>query len=354
MIKRIFWVMAVALLLTAVPAGTVLAAPPFDGDQTVETGETVNNDVILFDGDLDIQVDGVVNGDVVLFNGDASLAGAINGDLVLFNGNLEAQETAVINGDCVVLNGNINDDTSRGLGCTNVGGIPTFGALAGLTELGNNFPGRMDDMPGRHNRPPDTGPSFLGGLAGAFASGLLFSLLAFAIVSLAPAHLSQVQAAVRQKPVASGAVGFLTAVSVPTLALFLTLLSALLLLICIGIIGFAVVFAMLAVLAVAMLLGWVAMGGLLGQWLVRRFNRPKMSPALAAALGTFVLTFGLNFFGLIPFVLGEGLVGMIVTFIGLGAVALTKFGTQPYPLVRVVEEDEDKVTAVLNTLPDDE
>jgi len=345
------------LLLMAVPASVALAAPPMDGDQTVETGESINNDVILLEGDLEVQTGGTINGDVVLFSGDADISGSINGDLVLFDGDLEAAETAVINGNCVVLNGAINDHTADGLGCTNVGGLPDFLPLASLAGLANGIAPQFDDIPNPPTppdppRPPAAGSGFFGGLAGVMARSLLFSILAFAVVSLAPSHLSQVEAAIKHKPVASGTVGFLTAVAVPTLSVLLALLSAVLLLICIGIVGFAVVFALLAGLGVAALFGWIAAGDLLGQWLVQRTNRQKMSPAMVAALGTFVLTFGLGLFGLIPFLLGEGLVSMIITFIGLGAVALTKFGTQPYPMVRIVGENEEKVTAVLDTLPD--
>ncbi|MGB4871318.1 MAG: hypothetical protein WBP47_14800 [Candidatus Promineifilaceae bacterium] len=355
--KRMLFVLVLVLLLTAVPASAAFAAPPMDGDQTVETGESVNNDVILLDGDLEIQTDGTVNGDVVLFNGDADISGTINGNLVLFNGDLDASETAVINGDCVVLNGDINDHTSGGLGCTNVGGLPDFLPLAGLAGLANGLAApQIDDVPvppapPAPPAPPVSGPGFFGEFVGVIARSLLFSILAFAVVSLAPSHLNQVESALKRKPVASGTVGFLTAVAVPTIAGLLAILSAVLLLICIGIVGFAVVFALVAGLGVAAMLGWVAAGDLLGQWLVRRTNRQKMNPALGGALGTFVLTFGLGVFGLIPFVFGEGLVSLIVTFVGLGAVALTKFGTQPYPLVHVVHEDAAKVTAVLDTLP---
>ncbi|MCB8983709.1 MAG: hypothetical protein H6659_07800 [Ardenticatenaceae bacterium] len=351
--KRLLMVLVLVLLLTAVPASVALAAPPMDGDQTVETGESVNNDVILLDGDLEVQDGGTINGDVVLFSGDADISGTINGDLVLFDGDLDAAETAVVNGDCVVLNGAINDNSADGLGCTNVAGLPDFLPLAGLAGLANDIAPQFDDVSSPPVHTP-SGPGFFGGLAGVTARSLLFSILAFAVVSLAPTHLAQVETTIKRKPVASGTVGFLTAVAVPTLSVLLALLSAVLLLICIGIVGFAIVFALLAGLGVAALFGWIAAGDLLGQWLVHRTNRQKMSPAMVAALGTFVLTFGLGLFGLVPFLLGEGLVSMIITFIGLGAVALTKFGTQPYPLVRIVNENEDKVTAVLDTLPDSE
>jgi hypothetical protein len=348
--KRLFMVLVWVLLLMAVPASTALAAPLFDSGQTVADGETINNDVLLFDGNLTVEAGGVINGNVILFNGSAVLAGDIQGDLVLFNGNLDAAETAVVGGDCVVLNGSINDQTARGLGCTNVGGLPD---IFPLTTLSRGLPAAFNEGAGRHMRPTSTGESFVGGLAGVIGRALLFALLAFAAVALAPAHMQEVQQTIRQKPVASGAVGFLTAVAVPSLAMLLSLISAILLLVCIGIVGFAVVFALLAALGVAALFGWIAMGDLLGQWLSNRLDR-AYSPALTAALGTFLLTFGLGLFGLMPFVFGEGLVSMIVLVIGLGAVTLTKFGTQPYPLVRLAKMDETKIAAVLDTLPDEE
>jgi hypothetical protein len=348
--KRLLLVLVLVLLLTAVPVTTALAAPPFDDGQTVGSGEEINNDVILFNGDLAIEEGGMVKGNVILFNGSVAVSGTVQGDLVLFNGDLEAEETAVVTGDCVVLNGSINDGSASGLGCTNVGGLSDTFPLASLSR---GLPAAFSEGPGRDMRSPGAGESFVGGLAGVIGRSLLFGLLAFAAIALAPAHMQQVQQTVRQKSVASGAVGFLTAVAVPSLALFLTILSAILLLVCIGIVGFALVFAMLAALGVAALFGWIAMGDLLGQWFSRRLNW-AMSPALTAAVGTFLLTFGLGLFGLVPFVFGEGLVSMVILVVGLGAVALTKFGTQPYPLVRPVKEDAAKVTAVLDTLPDDE
>lgn len=353
--KRLLLVLVLVLLLTAVPATTALAAPSFDEGQTVGSGEEINNDVILFNGDLAIEEGGVVNGNVILFNGSAEVSGTVQGDLVLFNGNLDAEETAVVTGSCVVLNGRINDGSASGLGCTNVGGLPD---IAALNTIPGSLPGGLGGGPDRHMRPDDSGESFVGGLFGVIGRSLLFGLLAFAAAAAAPAHLSQAQQTARHKAMASGAVGFLTAVAVPSLAVLLTLISAVLLLVCIGIVGFALVFAILTALAVAALFGWIVMGSALGHWLGGKLNRP-MSASLTAALGTALLTFGLGFLGLFDFAFGVGLVTMVLLFVGLGAVTLTKFGAQPYPLVGgigsvVVKEDAAKVTAVLDTLPDEE
>jgi hypothetical protein len=359
--RKHLFVLLIVLLITAVPMGSALAAPPFQDDTTVETGETIRNDVILFDGDLEVEDGGTITGDVVLFNGDADIAGTLKGDLVLFNGNLEADETAVIHGECLTFNGTIDDKTAAGLGCTSVENLPIAPAIAGLMsnispqiDVGDDSK-TFDDIP--VYEPPSPAERFVGGTFGAIARSLLFAALAFVVVAVAPTHLQEVESAVRGKPVAAGTVGFLTAIAVPALAAILAVISAILIIICIGFVGLAIVFAMLAALGIGALFGWIAMGDLLGQWLARRFGWHKMSPAVVAAVGTAILTFALGFLGAIPFTFGVGLVSMVISFIGLGAVALTKFGTQPYPLVRIVGEDDVddiKIQSVLETLPDED
>ena len=358
--EKHFVVLLIVLLLTAVPVGSAFAAPPFQEDTTVEDGETIRNDVILLEGDLKVEDGGTISGDVVLFNGDADVAGTLQGDLVMFNGDFKADETAVIHGDCIIFNGSIEDQTAAGLGCTSVEGLPFTAAISGLmSEISTqiDMDDSFDDIPDIPYHQPSASERFVGGTFGAIARSLLFAALAFVVVAVAPTHLAQVETTIRQKPVAGGTVGFLTAIAVPALAAILAVISAILLIICIGIVGFAIVFAMMVALGIAGLFGWIAMGDLLGQWLAGRFGWHKMSPAVVAAVGTGLLTFTLGFLSAIPFTFGVGLVSMIISFIGLGAVALTKFGAQPYPLVKIVGEDDVddiKINTVLETLPDEE
>jgi len=62
---------------------------------------------------------------------------------------------------------------------------------------------------------------------------------------------------------------------------------------------------------------------------------------LSAALGTFVLNFVTNGIGFIPCI--GWLVPFMVSMLGLGAVFLSRFGTQPYPQVvpQVMPEPEE-------------
>ncbi|HEX6383230.1 MAG TPA: polymer-forming cytoskeletal protein [Anaerolineae bacterium] len=337
-----FAVILLLLFLLLVPAGIALAAPPFD--TVVEEGEVVNHDIIVFEGDVEVREGATVNGDIIVFNGNATIAGTINGDLVLFNGNLEAAGTAELDGDCVLLNGHINAEAESRLNCSDVENLPVH--IPGLLNSLRPF---APPRPQLFIRPFATG-GFLADLAEATGRSLLLGLLAFVVASLLPEQTRRTSEAIRRRPVASGAVGLLTAVAVPSLAVLLLLTSIVLLIVCIGLIGFPIVLAMLLALTAAVLFGWIAVGHLFGQRLAEPLRLKNRSLPVAAALGTAVLTFILGLMGAVPFVFGAGLLTFLALCLGLGGTALTQFGTRPYPAA-AIQEDEAKVTAVLETLP---
>jgi hypothetical protein len=363
MMKRLILVTIVLLLLT-IPAGAVFAEPYFD--TVVEEGETINNDVIVFDGDLEIQESAQVNGDVIVFNGDAKLAGTINGDLVIFNGDLDADTQAAINGDCVLLNGSIDNRSSSEIRCTNIEGAALPGFVKGVPPIPAvpAIPAIPDapDVPETPRVPPVhemRGPSRVGSAFADFmrtiVSSLLLGGLAFVMASAFPNNLLQVKATMRKKPVASGAVGFLTALAVPIVVAILALISAVLTIICIGLLGFPIILLILLALVAAIAMGWIAAGTWLGE---RLFQRRERSLAMKAAMGTFLLTFVLGLLGILSGGWLEGLLGIAITSIGLGAVALTQFGRRSYSeqdgSAAAVDEDADKISLVLDTLPDDD
>lgn len=357
------------LLALMIPAGTILADPIFD--TVVEENETINNDVIVFDGDLEIQSGGVVNGDVIVFNGDARLSGTVNGDLVIFNGDLDAGGQAVIHGDCVLLNGDVEDDSASGISCTNIEG-------AALTGITSGFPAippipavptvppiptvpAVPDLPPAPVVPPvrshdgvDSVVSPFADFVRAVGSSLLLGLLAFGATSAFPDQVKQVKSTIGKKPVASGAVGLLTAVAVPSIAVLLAVLSAVLTLICIGILGFPIILVLLLGFVAAMIMGWIA----IGYWFAGRvFKKRNWSPAKTAAIGTIIVTFGLGLLGIITGEWLQIILSTILGSVGLGAVALTKFGRKAYPPEGeedTIEEDEDKISIVLDTLPDED
>jgi hypothetical protein len=388
----------IALLLGSVAAA--FAAARFDVvvfdvvvfDVVVEDGEVINNEIVLFGENLEIRAGAVVNSDVTMFDGDARIAGEVNGDVALFNGDLEVTGETEINGDCVLLNGVLKETLTVPGGatvhCTTVENAKLSGFLGALT---NRFaPPALDvppvptipplptmpamptipPVPGLAERPalphvPAVPPGayfergfgggdLLAALAGAIVLGMLGAMTAVVM----PRHLGQIQTAVRHKPAASGAIGVLTAIAVPSLIVLLIPVSALLTLVCIGLLGFPIILALAIGLVAALFIGWIAMGTTLGQWLLsRRKDRPVRLP-VAAGVGTALLTFLFSLLGALPFTFGVVLLAFVVASVGLGAVTLTQFGRKPYPVASGstpagTGEDEDKVRVVLQTLPDE-
>jgi len=400
--KRVLLSTVMALLLMAALIPTVLAAP--NSDTIIEAGEVVNNDVSVFDGDLVIYegaevngnifvfngnatIDGQVNGSVTLFNGDAVISGVVNVDLTLFNGNLQGEDSAYIGGECVVLNGTVwnNSENDSLDSCTTIQGSK-LNALAGLAP--NMFKNSGDiplpavpavpevpaapavpavpelpsatwdqDMHGivePHSRFRNEGPQAFG----VFSSSVLFGFLGLLVGFIAPNNLRQIAGTARNKPVVSGMAGALTAVAVPSLILLLIPISIILTFVCIGLLGFPIMFLLGLGLAVGAILGWIAVGTWLG---LRLFGRGKDDRiVLAAAMGTGLLTFLVGLFGMVT-AFGGGLLTFFIFCIGLGAVALTQFGMKSFPRSRQADSsdggtpsnalDPDKLNNVLDTLP---
>ena len=342
--RTIFTLTLLALLL--IPAGSALAAPAYDivigegesrsdvelyGDSLeVKSGGTVSGDVTIFGGDADIA--GTVEGNLAVFGGNVALSGTVEGDLVSLGGNLTISESADIDGDCVVLGGNVEDNSTRSSCARFDAAFPLSGFL------GEFQPPPPPTPPTPPDPPVITPPSMASRIGGFFINmlevlgrSLIFAFVAFAIGALAPTQLERVSSVIRSKPIASGAVGLLTAIAAPSLITLLLIVSAVLTLVCIGLLGFPVVIVLSIALLAAIVFGWVAVGNLLGHVLVTPLQLKQRSTAVTATLGTFVLTAILSLLALPRFIPGEGLVAFVLVCIGLGATALTQFGTKPYP-----------------------
>lgn len=362
-------IILIVLLVLLLPAAIGLAAP-FDriigsgetvngnitvmnNDLIVEEGGTVNGDVTVFDGN--VEVAGRIEGDVSLFDGELELAGVIDGDLVLFGGELAIREGALISGDCISFGGHVND----------VGGRASC-AEPGSDILGNIRPVQPPVRPEVPEAPEFPrvevrGPSLASSVGHFFlrvtevvGRSLLLGLLALVVAAVFPRQLSQVSDTVQRRPVASGAVGLLTAVAAPSLIVLLLLLLAIT---CVGILLYPAVFLLAVAVLAAALMGWIALGQRFGRWLVESLNLKSRRLTVTAALGTTLLTLFLGVVGLIPpFMFGEGfgatLLAGLLACVGLGAATLTKFGTKPYPPGSTPPANEEKVASVLETMPE--
>lgn len=384
--KHLIPIILLILLMGFVVPGAMAAPAP---DTVIGENEVVNNDVVVLEGDVEIQTGAVVNGDVIVFNGDTEIDGRVNGDVVLFNGNLEAGEEAVLTGDCILFNGEA-DSANVLVECTSIGelggelaplaalvpqlfgetpGVPPLPEMPAMPEM-PELPA-MPEMPAMPEiepvapvrvEPVDSGSSFWGGLLGVLALSLFTGILGFVAGAVMPDNLRQITATARNRTIASGAAGALTAVAVPSAIVLLIPVSIVLTFVCIGLLGFPLMLVLALGLVAGTVLGWVATGTWLGSRLYNR-NKRGRSVAWTAALGTATLTLAVGLFGLL-FSFGGMVLWLGLTAIGLGAVALTRFGTRPYPtraaldtppsLDDEIQLDEDKVETVLLTLPPEE
>jgi hypothetical protein len=367
--KKLTVVFVLLVLLLVVPAGVTHAAPTFD--RIIASGDTVHEDLVIWGGSLIVEdeatvdgdvsvfggtavLDGHVEGDVVIFGGTASLSGTVDGDLVLFGGTLTAGTSADVDGDCLLIGGALAGDSADSINCSAVGDIPAFA----IPSIAKAIP--APDAPERPSIPAAPrvlgGRSFFGTISAAAGQSLLFGILALAAAVILPNHLGQVSRTLKDKPAASGAVGFLTFIASVSAIVLLSILSAILMLVCIGFLGIPVVIALSVALGAALLLGWIAAGAWLGDRLAGWLKLQNRSLTVTTALGTAVLTLVAALLSAFPFLLGGwlwSLLAFLIACAGLGAVALTRFGTRPYP-VGGQEFENDKVAAVVEMLPDDD
>lgn len=337
-----------ALLLLLLPTGVVLAQ---SGDRTVPADESVLDDVVLFNESLTIEAGGYVAGDVAVFNGSATVAGEVAGDLVVINGSLELTETAVVNGECVVLNGSVIGSRSASCIQRDMSALGALGNFAGLNNASSD------------GVAVSSGEATIAGLFAAIAVTIITTIFVTAaslgVQAGLPTQTARIEQAMRQRPFATSTVGFLTLFAVPFIGFVLMTLSSILILACgIGLLGFPVVLAIVIGFMMALVWSWVVWGKLISQRLARMVGWCPSSPMLLVGLGTAVLTFVMSLiaFSSVPGFVLMGLALLLPMSVGMGATALTRFGTRDFPHVALAEPaiDSDKETAVLSTLPPEE
>jgi hypothetical protein len=186
----------------------------------------------------------------------------------------------------------------------------------------------------------------------------MLAMLAVLVVIFFEKPTSRVAKAAVDQPLITGGAGFLTAVLTPMALIALTL----------TIILIPVTILTILALIVAWLFGWIAVGLEVGCRIAKLFN-VEWAPAVSAGIGTFVLFLVLGGFAFIP------CIGWIPMFLlglwGLGAVIMTRFGTQEYApassmgtstvedvdlpevVVPQLEESEETETVVAPVIEDD-
>jgi len=338
--KRLIFTLIVGVLLAtvALQPAPVLAAPGPQGDgnvifgpYTLAAGNSVSGDLTVFGGPVTLKSESNFNGDLTVFGtidiqksatldgtlvvfGDADIAGNIDGDVFII-GALVLRQTAQVSGD-VSATGAIDQRD----------GAVVDGDITPMSERRLDF--RRDfpiEIPG-----PFAGPSvavrsrpvWIQGLwatVKALTGVVVLSLLALVIVSIWPEQTERVERAIEEATLTSFGMGLLIylVAFIASIILIITVCLSL--------------FALLGwlVIGVGLLLGWVALGSVLGKRVLTSiFNQPQPQPAVAAMLGTALLTLVLAMTRIFWPI--HGILTFVLVPLATGAVLLTRFGTMPY------------------------
>jgi hypothetical protein len=258
--------------------------PSFGNTIVVADGEIICRDLTSFGGSVTIH--GVIEGDVVMFQGNVVIDGMVNGNVTLYGGNLTLEDGAQVNGDVHVCGGVWTQGSSSQLHGSILGCTKSLGTL--LTVIS-----------GANTR---------------FWFTVVWIMVGMILTSLLPENVMLVRTTVKSKMGRSFVLGLLSILLTPAiLAVLVGLIIAipLAILIIVGLIG-------------AWALGTVAVGWIVGDYIIQSVAPQYSTRFLQVAVGMIALVLA----GTLPTIglwitVGSGLVG-------LGAVLLSRFGTQLY------------------------
>ena len=258
--------------------------PSFGTTVVVASGEVICNNLTSFGGNVVIQ--GEVKGDVVAFGGNVVIDGPVDGDVMLYMGNVTLQNRAYVNGDIHLCGGHWSHNSDPRLH----GSVIDCAGGVGRLVAGD------------------------GGAGFRFWSLVTWDALGLLLTSLLPEHVMLVRTTVRNKLRRSLVLGLLSILLAPAI---LAVLVALILPIPLAII---VAIGLIAAWA----LGTIAIGWLIGTYVVRTVAPQHNTRLIQVLVGVTLLVL----VGSLPYI------GWLISFgaglLGLGAVFLSRFGTRLY------------------------
>ncbi len=265
-----------------------------DGDVTVQPGQVEAAEILLLNGTLTVAESARLEGDVYQFLGDLTINGEVDGNVLQFGGNLALGPQAIIRGD-LTLSGDLLSGTPEQVVD---GEVIRGGAGAPVNQINTTLT-RLSQ-----------GLRLLIELLG-------LSLLAYGLTKAFPLHFNHIRGALSKHFIVSLAMGLL--VGLVGLSLAVQMIFTVVLI--------PVALLSLVLFAVAILLGWIGFGVLVGGWLIDRFKL-QWSPQLTAGAGTLAVTFLFRLLNQLPLIGGTLSLLLIVT--ALGAVFLTRFGWRKF------------------------
>jgi hypothetical protein len=266
-----------------------------NGSHNYSSGEVIMGEMVLVSGNVAIQEGARLSGSVYMVGGDLQVDGEVGGDLSLIGGGAILGPTAFVEGGVNQAGGRLNIAPEAEV----IGPVRDASDLS--LDAESLFPQRS-----LQNR-----------LVWIIPQALMVAILALVPARYFNKSLQRVSRAMLEHPLVAGAVGLLSGIVIPAL---LVLMAFTVILLPVTLLG---LLAMVLVLGY----GWMAAGAAVGRWLDKQTHR-ELRTTVAAFWGTFLFMLVVQALALIPFI-GPTL-SMFIGVVAIGAVLLTRFGTQTY------------------------
>jgi hypothetical protein len=317
--KKLLWASVLVFVFLVSFAAPAFAATPLDGrvvfgdSFTLEAGQVLDGDLVVFGGSVTLEEDSRVGGDVAVLGGSADVAGAVTGDLVVFGGSVDLASTAVVDGELIAVGGQIDRQEGAVVRGNQVEGLtldqsfrwPTF-ARVWTNGYRYNWGNWLLSLLLRALR--------------ALATVVLITIIGALVAIFLPQSLGRASQAVLIAPAHSWLVGFLTVILAALVGGFLVAT------LCLAPFGGMIWLAIL----IAGVFGWIALGLIIGLKVLERFRVDNVTPVMGTIVGGVVLSLITATLWIVAGpCLGWPFVILIGSF-GLGAVVMTRFGTQEY------------------------
>ncbi len=311
-----YLVFPIILALLVIPSGLAIAQDPtptpgmnYSGDQLVigntyrlSSGDTLTGNLAIVGGTATIENGATMTGDTILSGGTFTLSGTLHGDVIAIGGAVTLDDTAVVNGNLVLIGATLKRSPLAVINGEITEQSPSFFNLKDTEKVLSPF---------KFNNDPLTRA-----LSITFES-LAMSALAVILGLILPNQLKRVSATITSQPLIAGGVGLLTIVVLPIILVLLT----------VTIILIPVTILTILLFVFTILFGWMAAGHEIGDRIESLFH-VDWHPAISAGIGVLLLTLITGFATMIP--CAGWLIGGITSLFGLGAVIISRFGSEKY------------------------
>jgi cytoskeletal protein CcmA (bactofilin family) len=324
--KRTMQILLFLILLLTLAPVDIAMAQTIRGDEivtggtfTLRSGETLDGDLIVFGGIANLLEDSRVTGDVVLFGGTVNVNGLVDGSVVAIGGVIYLQSQSWVRRDVTIIGGSIQQQQGSRVDGDLIRGFRGFPVRV--------FPFGRVIVP---QVPEFTSFRVMPGweILWFFFRTFLWAALAVLVVLFIPDPTSRVANTAVGQPLLSGGVGLLTGLIAPIILIAITIT---IILIPVSLLG-------AFLLAVAWFFGRIGLGLVIGRRLAGVFNQ-DWPLAVTTGIGTFALVLVVDGAREVIPCLGW-VFAILVGMIGLGAVILSRFGTQTYPPARPLPAGE--------------